>query len=56
MTKKLNFDGHLSILCKKFGAKVTALARMVKIIPFEKNKLLRVLLCLIVDVLLQKDK
>ena len=38
--KKHNFDGHLSILCKKVGAKVTALARMVKIIPFEKKKLL----------------
>ena len=38
--KKLNFDGHLSILRKKVGAKVTAIARMVKIIPFEKEKLL----------------
>ena len=36
-TKKLNFDGRLSIRCKKVGAKVTALARMVKIIPFEKR-------------------
>ena len=38
--KKLHFDGHLSLLRKKVGIKVTALARMVKIIPFEKKKLL----------------
>ena len=31
---KLNFNGHLSILCKKVCAKVTALVIMVKIIPF----------------------
>ena len=37
---KINFDGHLSIHCKKVGAKVTALARMDKIFPFEKKKLL----------------
>ena len=38
--KKLNFNKHLTIICKKVSAKVTALARMVKIIPFEKKRLL----------------
>ena len=38
--KKLNFENHLAIICKKASAKVTALARMVKIIPFEKKRLL----------------
>ena len=38
--KELNFDKHLMILCKKVSAKVTALARMAKIIPFEKRRLL----------------
>ena len=38
--KKLNFNSHLSKICKKVSTKVTALARMVKIIPFEKKKLL----------------
>ena len=38
--KKLNFNKHLAIICKKASAKVTALARMVKIIPLEKKRLL----------------
>ena len=38
--KKLNFNKHLETICKKTSAKVTALARMVKIIPFEKKRLL----------------
>ena len=38
--KKLNFDIHLTEICKKASAKVTALARMVKIIPFEKKRIL----------------
>ena len=38
--KKLNFNIHLAKLCKKVSAKVTALARMAKIIPFEKKRLL----------------
>ena len=38
--KKLNFTKHLNIVCKKVGAKVTALARMVKIIPVEKKRIL----------------
>ena len=33
--KKINFNKHL-----KVSAKVTALARMVKLIPFEKKRLL----------------
>ena len=36
--KELNFDKHLMILCKKVSSKVTALARMAKIIPFEKRR------------------
>ena len=35
--KKLNFNIHLSKLCKKVSGKVYALARLVKIIPFEKK-------------------
>ena len=38
--KKLKFDKHLSILCEKVSGKVSALARMVKIIPFHKKGLL----------------
>ena len=34
--KKLNFNGHLLILCKTVGAKVTALVRMVKISHLRK--------------------
>ena len=38
--KKLNFNEHLSKLCKKVSGKVSALARMVKSIPFHKKRLL----------------
>ena len=38
--KELNFDKHLMILGKKVSAKVTALARMAKMILFEKRRLL----------------
>ena len=38
--KKLKFNEHLSIICKKANSKVTALARMVKIIPLERKRLL----------------
>ena len=38
--KKLNFNNHLNILCKKVSTKVTALARMVKIIPLQKKRVL----------------
>lgn len=37
--KELKFDTHLYQICKKASAKVTALARLVKILPFEKKKL-----------------
>ena len=36
--KNLNFNSHLSILCKKAGHKVTALARVVKLLPFNRSR------------------
>ena len=38
--KNLNFEKHLTILCKKVSGKVFALACMVKILPFDKKRLL----------------
>ena len=38
--KNLNFNEHLSNVCKKASKKVTALARLAKIVPFEKKRLL----------------
>ena len=38
--KKLNFNKHLTDICNKVSNKVTALRRMVKIIPFDKKRLL----------------
>ena len=38
--KNLNFNEHLSIIFKKASAKVTALARLVKFLPFERKRLL----------------
>ena len=38
--KNLNFNTHLAILCKKVGQKVTALARVVKLLSFEKKRTL----------------
>ena len=38
--KNLNFNKHLSTLCKKGSQKVTALARISKFLPFHKRKLL----------------
>ena len=38
--KDLNFNSHLSTLCKKVGQKVTALARVVKLMPFYKRRIL----------------
>ena len=38
--KNLNFNAHLSILCNKVQQKVSALARVVKFIPFEKKRIL----------------
>ena len=40
IAKNLNFNGHLSIICKKGNYNVTASARMVKIIPLERKRLL----------------
>ena len=37
---KLKFQTHLSNICKKTGAKVTALMRLAKIMPFKKKRLL----------------
>ena len=38
--KNLDIEKHLTILCKKVSGKVSALARMVKILPFDKKRLL----------------
>ena len=38
--KNLNFEAHLSNICKKASAKVTILSRMVKLVPFDKKRLL----------------
>ena len=38
--KNLKFDKHLTNLCKKASAKVTALSRLIKIVPLEKKKVL----------------
>ena len=38
--KSLNFDLHLRNICTKANRKVTALARVVKFLPFHKRKLL----------------
>ena len=38
--KKLNFDLHLRTLCRKVNQKVSALARIVSILPFSKRHLI----------------
>ena len=38
--KNLNFNSNLSILCKKAGQKVTALASIAKLRPFHKRRIL----------------
>ena len=38
--KNLHFNKYLTVLCKKVSGKVSALARMVKIIPFNKKKVI----------------
>ena len=38
--KKLNFNLHLKTLCKKVNQKVSALARIVRILPFQKRHLI----------------
>ena len=38
--KNLNFNSHLITLCKKVGQKVTALARIMRFLPFDKRRLI----------------
>ena len=38
--KNLNFNLHLQTLCKKVNQKVSALARIVRILPFQKRRLI----------------
>ena len=38
--ENLNFNDHLSGVCKKASCKVTALARIVRILPFHKRRLI----------------
>jgi hypothetical protein len=38
--KNLNFNSHLNTLCKKVGQKVSALARIVKILPFHQRRII----------------
>ena len=38
--KNLNFNMHLKTLCKKVNQKVSALARIVRILPFQKRRLI----------------
>ena len=38
--KNLNFNSHLLKLCNNIGRKVTALARIAKLLPFNKRKLI----------------
>ena len=38
--KNLNFNSHLSTVCKKAGQKVSALARIAKLLPFHKRSLI----------------
>ena len=40
IVKNFNFNSHLTTLCKKVGQKVTALARIVKLLPFYKRRLI----------------
>ena len=36
--KNLNFNSHLSTMCKKAGQKVTALARVARLLPFYRRR------------------
>ena len=38
--KNLNFNSHLTNLCKKVGQKVSALARVARLLPFHKRRLI----------------
>ena len=40
INKELKFNEHVSILCKKASTKVTTLARMVRVLPFYKKRVL----------------
>ena len=40
INRNLNFEAHLLDVCKKASVKVTVLARLVKLVPFKKKKLL----------------
>ena len=40
LDKNLNFNLHLKTLCKKVNQKVSALARVVRILPFQKRRLI----------------
>ena len=40
LNKNLKFEQHVQSLCKTAGAKVTALARMIRIVPMERKKIL----------------
>ena len=40
LDKNLNFNSHLANLCKKVGQKVTALARIVNLLPFQKRRII----------------
>ena len=38
--KQLNFNAYLENVCKKASCKVTALARLVRILPFRKRRIM----------------
>ena len=38
--KNLNFNSHLSLICRKAGQKVTALSRITKLLPFHIRRLI----------------
>ena len=38
--KLLGFNEHLSVICKKVSSKVTALARIIKLIPLDRRRIL----------------
>ena len=40
MDKNLNFNVHLKTLCRKVNQKVSALARITRILPFQKRRLI----------------
>ena len=38
--KNLNFNSHLNALCNKVSQKLTALTRIVKLLPFHQRRIL----------------